>query len=49
MSSTTSFSPRDSTRSGSAHGPAGLGALKVPASSQRSCHAISMACAMRAV
>ena len=49
MSSTTSFSPRDRTFLGSAHGPAGLGALKVPASSQRSCHAISMSWAMRAV
>ena len=49
MSRTMSFSPRAATFSGSAHGPAGLGALNVPSSSQRSCQEVSICCAIAAV
>ena len=49
MSRTTSFSPRAATFSGSAQGPAGLGALNVPSSSQRSCQEVSICCAIAAV
>ena len=48
MSITKSFSPAAATASGSAHGPAGLGAAKTASASHRSCHAASMRAASAA-
>ena len=47
--SSTYFFGRAATFSGSAIGPAGFGASKVPSASQRSCHRASISPAIAAV